>query len=205
MNDPYKILGVSPGATQEEISKAYKKLAKKYHPDLHPNDKNAEAKMREINDAYNILRSGKGASGNYYSSGTSDYYSAGTSDYYGYSSGNEIFSAVRRCIQLGRYYDALKILDSINVRNGEWYYLASVIHFNLGNKSTALNYIAKAIDLEPDNMEYRRFSDEISAYGNAYSERRTYYSGNGARICLRFFPWLICLCTGGRCFPFFCF
>ena len=197
MNDPYKVLGVSPGATQEEISKAYKKLAKKYHPDLHPNDKNAEAKMREINDAYNMLRSAKT---NDYSQ--SDYYSQG--DYYHYSSGSETFSAVRRCIQLGRFYDALKLLDVISLRNGEWYYLASVTHFNLGNKSTALNYIAKAIDMEPDNMEYRRFMDEISAYGNTYNQRRTYYSNVNTGRCFHFLPWLLCLCTGGRCFPWFC-
>ncbi|WP_456324735.1 DnaJ C-terminal domain-containing protein [Desulfonauticus submarinus] len=54
--DYYKILGVSKGASQEEISKAYKKLAKKYHPDLNPNNKEAEEKFKEINEAYEVLK-----------------------------------------------------------------------------------------------------------------------------------------------------
>ncbi len=55
MTDPYKVLGVNPGASEEEIKKAYRTLAKKYHPDLHPNDEAASAKMNEINAAYDIL------------------------------------------------------------------------------------------------------------------------------------------------------
>ncbi len=55
MSDPYKVLGVQPGASDEEIKKAYRTLAKKYHPDLHPNDEAASAKMNEINAAYDIL------------------------------------------------------------------------------------------------------------------------------------------------------
>ncbi len=53
--DPYKVLGVTPGTSQEDIKKAYRTLAKKYHPDLHPDDPAAAAKMNEINAAYDIL------------------------------------------------------------------------------------------------------------------------------------------------------
>ncbi len=55
MSDPYKVLGVQPGASDEEIKKAYRTLAKKYHPDLHPNDEAASERMNEINAAYDIL------------------------------------------------------------------------------------------------------------------------------------------------------
>ncbi len=55
MTDPYKVLGVSPGASQEEIKKAHRTLAKKYHPDLHPGDSAASEKMNEINAAYDML------------------------------------------------------------------------------------------------------------------------------------------------------
>jgi len=53
--DPYKVLGVSPGASHEEIKKAYRKKAKECHPDLHPNDPEAARKMNELNEAYDML------------------------------------------------------------------------------------------------------------------------------------------------------
>ena len=52
MNDPFAVLGVSSSATEDEIKSAYRRLAKKYHPDLNPGDKAAEQKMKEINEAY---------------------------------------------------------------------------------------------------------------------------------------------------------
>ncbi|MCR5558296.1 MAG: J domain-containing protein [Butyrivibrio sp.] len=59
MMDPYKVLGVAPGASEEEIKKAHRTLAKKYHPDMNPGDAYAAEKMNEINAAYDILtRSG---------------------------------------------------------------------------------------------------------------------------------------------------
>lgn len=56
MGDPYTVLGLSPGASEEEIKAAYRRLAKKYHPDLHPGDQEAAKKMQEINAAYEALR-----------------------------------------------------------------------------------------------------------------------------------------------------
>jgi molecular chaperone DnaJ len=53
--DYYEVLGVSRGASDEEIKKAYRKLAKANHPDLHPGDKAAEARFKEINEAYEVL------------------------------------------------------------------------------------------------------------------------------------------------------
>lgn len=55
IDDPYKVLGVSQGATQEEIKRAYRRKAKECHPDLHPNDPQAERRMNEVNEAYDML------------------------------------------------------------------------------------------------------------------------------------------------------
>ena len=56
IEDPYKVLGVSPDASDEEIKRAYRRLAKKYHPDLNPGDKVAAQKMQEVNAAYEQIK-----------------------------------------------------------------------------------------------------------------------------------------------------
>lgn len=55
MRDPYSVLGLPQTATADEVKAAYRKLAKKYHPDLNPGDKEAEKKMQEVNEAYDAI------------------------------------------------------------------------------------------------------------------------------------------------------
>ena len=55
--DPYAVLGVKPDATQDEIRKAYRQLAKKLHPDLNPSDKQAEEKFKQVSGAFEVLSS----------------------------------------------------------------------------------------------------------------------------------------------------
>lgn len=69
MRDPYEVLGVSPGASDDEIKAAYRKLAKKYHPDLNGGSAEAEARMKEVNEAYTLLIKHKGQGGGYGQSG----------------------------------------------------------------------------------------------------------------------------------------
>ena len=69
MRDPYEVLGVDRNASDDEIKNAYRKLAKKYHPDLNPGDEVAAEKMNEVNAAYDAIRNGTvdiyGSNGSY--------------------------------------------------------------------------------------------------------------------------------------------
>lgn len=82
MRDPYEVLGVPQGASDDEIKAAYRKLAKKYHPDLNGGSAEAEAKMKEVNEAYNILIKHKG-SANSQQSGYNPYSQSGSYGGYG--------------------------------------------------------------------------------------------------------------------------
>lgn len=76
MRDPYEVLGVPQGASDDEIKAAYRKLAKKYHPDLNGGSAEAEAKMKEVNEAYTLLIKHKGQYGGQASYGSSGSYSS---------------------------------------------------------------------------------------------------------------------------------
>lgn len=222
MRDPYSVLGVQRGASQEEISKAYKKLAKKYHPDLHPGDAEAEAKMREVNEAYNAIRSGNAENYSQSSYGQNSGYNgysgfngfngfSGFNGFYGNynTSGNtgnsNEFPSVRELIKQGRNRQALDELEKNPTRTAEWCYLNGVAHFNLGNKSAAVSYASMAVQKAPGNMEYRDFYYKVSSSGTGYDTRRASYGpiGEGAR-CYRWLSLFLCLLFGGRCLPCWC-
>lgn len=86
--DPYEVLGVPRGASEEEVTKAYRKLAKKYHPDLNPGNEAAAKKMSEINAAYDQIKNGTAAGSATY--GGSSSYGSGSynSGPYGSSQSN---------------------------------------------------------------------------------------------------------------------
>lgn len=83
VSDPYKVLGVSQDASQDEIKKAYRKKAKECHPDLHPDDPTAKQKMQEVNEAYDMLMNPDKYRARQSSSGQSGAYGQGNS-YGGY-------------------------------------------------------------------------------------------------------------------------
>ena len=73
MRDPYEVLGVSPDADDNEIKKAYRELARKYHPDNYQNNPLAdlaEEKMKEINEAYDAITRSRAGGGSGYGGGT---------------------------------------------------------------------------------------------------------------------------------------
>jgi len=82
MTDPYGTLGVRADASDEEVARAYKKLAKRYHPDLNPDDASAAAKMGQINQAYDRIKSMR-QSGNRQNSSSAGAYGTQSADPFG--------------------------------------------------------------------------------------------------------------------------
>ena len=167
MENPYKILGVSPNATDDEIKEAYRKLAKKYHPDINPDKELAEAKMKEINYAYDTIKKMR-ENGTTYSNNTN--YNNYNNNTYS-STNNFTFQTVERYMAARQYTLAKMILSQIPNNTGKWYYYSAIINFNLGDIQTAEYHIDIACNLEPNNLTYKQIKEQIENY---YYQRKTY-------------------------------
>lgn len=173
MNDPYKVLGVSPGASEDEIKKAYRDLARKYHPDNYVNNPLADLaqeKMKEINEAYDTLMNKSTRSSGYQSSsGQSGGYQQG----YG---GSGTFAQVRNYIAMGNIVQAEQLLKSIPEHNAEWNFLMGSILYRKGWFDEARRYYETACRMNPNNAEYRNALNYMSNLNGSY---RTYGGGAG--------------------------
>ena len=156
MRDPYSVLGVSQNASDDEVKKAYRELARKYHPDNYQNNPLAdlaEEKMKEINEAYDAIT--KQRSGGY-SGGSYGGYQGGGYQNGGYSSSNPIYIRVRNLINAGDLAQAEQLLYEAGQKDGEWYFLSGSIAYRKGWMDEAMRNYTIACQMEPGNMEYRQ-------------------------------------------------
>lgn len=184
MKDPYEVLGVPHGASEDEIKKAYRELARKYHPDSYANNPLADLaqeKMKEINEAYDtLMKGGSSASG----SSSSSYGASG-------SSSGELYE-VRELIRQGRLDAAEARLDGIAAHNAEWYYLRGVIAQRRGWMDEAAQNFRIACNMEPGNYEYRNAANAASG-GGAYTYRQEQYGGSQSDDLCNLCGTLMCL------------
>lgn len=199
MNDPYQVLGVSPGASDDEVKAAYRALAKKYHPDRNNGSPEAEKKMMQINDAYaQIVEMRKNGGQQSYGG-----YQYG----YGYGGSGQAqqhmpqYDEVRRQLQYGQYQTAMQLLEQMNTQTAEWYYLVARARQGLGDDIAALNFARQAVNMEPNNFEYLSFLQQMTAGSQQYRQQGMSFGGMQNFLCQN--PCLTCLlfnlCCGGGC------
>ena len=195
MNDPYQILGVPETATDEEVKRAYRELARKYHPDNYhdnPLADLAQEKLKDINAAYEQItkmRSGGRSGGNGYSSagGYSGYQQYGGQS----ASGSSVLQQVRIAIQTGNISRAEALLANYSDHNAEWNFLRGAVCYRRGWMDEAKRYYQTACQMDPGNAEYRQALE--------FMERgtQTAYRPGGQ-------PFGTEACGGNLCLPLCC-
>ena len=178
--NPYEVLGVPENATDEQVKEAYKELVKKYHPDRYQNNPLAdlaEEKLQEINQAYDLIMSDRGRSHTYSRTGT-----GAAADY----------SQVRRNIDAGNLAAAESILNNAADRSAEWYFLSGVIANRKGWYDEALTKMQTACNMEPSNMEYRRYLASLRGRGGQYQNTAMGKGFNNNDMCCQALQCYIC-------------
>lgn len=178
MNDPYKVLGVPRDAGDEEIKRAYRELAKKYHPDKYKDSDLAELaneKMKEVNAAYDEIQKQRAAGSN-----DSGSYTSGE-----YTGGNELYAQIRRLINTGYIAEAQRLLADIpeSGHDAEWYFLRGVIEIRMGHYVDAQRCFDTACSMDPNNGEYQNARDRLRRQTNGYGGGYTTTTRQGCSGC----------------------
>lgn len=205
MNDPYSVLGVKPDASDEEVKKAYRELARKYHPDNYqdnPLADLAEEKMKEINEAYEAIqkmRAGGGSAS--YGGGGSAYQRQTSSSSYGGSyqqrQSTPLYAQVRASINAGNLARAENLLMQSPAKDAEWYFLSGSIAYRKGWLDEAMANYQRAVSMDPNNPEYQQALSYMQMGGQAY--RPTGMGGTFSTLdCCTTMMCLNCLCGGGH-------
>ncbi len=203
MRDPYSVLGVDPGASDDEVKKAYRELARKYHPDNYqdnPLADLAEEKMKEINEAYDAItkqRSGGGGASSYSSGGYQSGYQSGYQGRQAYQRSSGSYAQARQYISMGNLDAAEQLLQG-GSRTAEWYFLMGSIAYRRGWLDEARQNYQIACQMEPGNMEYRQALNMMQQGGYAYRGGSMTGSDCDAMDCCTSLMCLNCLCGGCR-------
>ena len=208
MTDPYQILNVSSNASDDEVKRAYRELARKYHPDNYhdnPLADLAQEKMKEINAAYDeIQRRRNGQAGGRAAASQSYGYGYGQQ---GSHSGSAAFQQVRMAISRNDLNTAEQLLAGISDHDGEWNYLKGTICYRRGWVDEARRYFQTACQMDPANAEYRRALDHVENSGGSYRPEGydVYSTGCGDNICARALcTYLMCNACGFGGIRFIC-
>lgn len=198
MNNPYEVLGVPRTATNDEIKKAYRQLCKKYHPDSYVNNPLAdlaEEKFKEVQAAYDQIMKERENGGYSYSTSGQSYSSS--------SSNQETveLQAARNYINARRFREALNVLANIHNRSAMWYYYSAIANMGIGNNLVAVDHAKQAAAMEPNNMEYVNFANQMQFRGQHYQTTGQGYGrqsyGTGNLCCDLWCLDTMCECMGG--------
>lgn len=194
MSDPYQVLGVKPDASDDEIKRAYRELARKYHPDNYQNNPLAdlaEEKMKEVNEAYDAVTKMRSGGGQSYTGG---YQGSG---YNQQSQNNDpTFARVRNLINNGSVDQAEQLLNGVNNHSAEWYFLRGSIAYRRGWLDEARQNYQIAVRMDPNNLEYRQAFNMMQQGGYSYRPAGNVSGGMDAMDCCTTMMCLNCLCGG---------